>query len=98
VTLATVDSFEARLTYLANLKPGWCDGEGLPMSETSLVTARRILRLFALNSIEMPSIFPSPDGVARFEWLTPTTHRVWECMDDGTVWHFFYDMVNPDVA
>ena len=80
-----------RLAHLAALEAGWWDGEGLPMHPTSVATAARILRNFDLNHIDAPGIFPSPDGVVRFEWLTATTHRVWECMEDGTVWHFFYD-------
>lgn len=80
-----------RLAYLAGLGAGWLDGEGLPMHPVPLATATRILRTLALNRLDAPGVFPSPDGVVRLEWLTATTHRVWECMEDGTVWHFFYD-------
>jgi hypothetical protein len=85
--IADVDEIIATLT---SLEAGWLDGEGLPMSPGSLATAARVLHTFAQNNISMPAVFPNGDGFVQLEWLTPTTHREWRCLPNGSIEHSSY--------
>lgn len=83
------DDRRVRVAELAALEQGWLgDGYGAPMAAAWVATASRVLHLMAINGIQMPGVFPNPDGYIQLEWADATNYREWECLPDGSIAHF----------
>lgn len=57
-----------RLQALADLEPGWLDGEGLPIAEEVIAWAADVLEAAEGKGMPAPHIFPSPCGGIQAEW------------------------------
>lgn len=79
----------ARLNYLANLQPGWLDGQGEVISPAVLGTAKEIMAgLFPADSTVLfttPGLFPMEDGGMCIEWASPTRILSVELHPDGEI-------------
>jgi hypothetical protein len=60
--MTTIKDREARLDYIASLKPGWFDGEGKAVKAKDIAIARELLG-------SLPSIYPTPKGGISLEWV-----------------------------
>ena len=71
--------WSTRLLELAQLKAGWLDGNGCPVSFAALDFARDLLRELTerSSSVPLPGIFPMPDGGVQLEWQDPTKNLVY---------------------
>jgi hypothetical protein len=61
-------SVDSRLTELAQLQPGWLDGEGAPPTPTALDEARRLLEGLADLGVAPARIYPTEQGGISAEW------------------------------
>lgn len=61
-----------QLADLARLQDGWLDGDGEAYDPTLLDRAKEIFEsLVDLSGVDMPYVYPSPDGAIRAEWNHP---------------------------
>jgi hypothetical protein len=74
----------SELEGLAQLKPGWLDGEGTAYAPALLDTARALLFALLDRSVPAPCVLPTPEGEVRLEWSPATPYDVSACLDaDG---------------
>lgn len=69
-------SWDARFAELAELPPGWFDGEGTAIDEVAMKAARALLAVLADSSIALPRIYPTVDGGIQLEWHGPDGFEV----------------------
>lgn len=55
------------LSELKDLRAGWLDGEGEPVSRRALIEMRRLLDEIG-QQLPLPRLYPTPDGGVRAEW------------------------------
>jgi hypothetical protein len=61
-----------QLADITRLEDGWLDGEGAVYGEAAIAQARKVFEaLINAGALEMPYIYPSPDGAFRAEWNHP---------------------------
>jgi len=63
--IATVDS---RFRELAGLDEGWLDGEGVPLANAALESARTTVAELLRREAPMPRLYPTPEGGVQAEW------------------------------
>jgi hypothetical protein len=68
------ERIEQRLAALADLEPGWLDGEGRAITQGALVAARQFLNALSVMSVAFPGLIqpggicPTEDGGVDVEW------------------------------
>ncbi|MFG6401470.1 hypothetical protein [Microbacterium sp. P04] len=72
-----------RLTEFATLPSGWEDGEGEQISFVALEAAQEIVRGIGAD-VELPGLFPTPEGGVLVEWARVAGVRSIEILADGT--------------
>lgn len=76
--------WQARLTALAELHPGWGEsGQEPPISLTALDAAREILSALTIAERDLPAVFPTEDGGLSIEWANARSVRSIEITADG---------------
>ena len=57
-----------QLVEISALKDGWLDGEGIAVSESTLLAARREADAVATATNRIPYLYPREDGGVSIEW------------------------------
>ncbi len=63
-----LEALDNRIAELAELKPGWLDGAGAPLTLAALEKARITLTELLLLDAPRPHIYPTPEGGVQAEW------------------------------
>lgn len=66
----SLETINAHLTELLNLKDGWLDGQGFAPSMAAVETARECLPLVEAILEDRVYIYPTPEGGVQAEWST----------------------------
>lgn len=65
-----LEALDSRIAELAELKPGWLDGVGVPPTPTALEKARITLTELLLLDVPRPRVYPTLEGGVQAEWET----------------------------
>lgn len=63
-----LEALDSRIAELAELKPGWLDGAGVPLTLEALGKARITLTELLLLDVPRARIYPTPEGGVQAEW------------------------------
>lgn len=63
-----LEALDSRIAELAELQPGWLDGDGASLSPAALRKARIILAELLRLDVPRPRIYPTPEGGVQAEW------------------------------
>jgi hypothetical protein len=77
----------------AELKGGWYNGEGEPISLAAQATAHRLAQAIQAERFGRPEIFPEVSGGYQFEWILLQGEGllidvIAQIKSDGSVWWF----------
>jgi len=61
-------AIDARLAELGQLRPGWLDGKGVPLSPGDLAWLAEAFAVDYADDLPTPYLFPTPEGHVLAEW------------------------------
>lgn len=67
-TAADPDGMLDRITALAQLQPGWLDGDGRTVRPRCIAQARQAVHAITKHDLPAPGIYPTVTGGIQFEW------------------------------
>lgn len=80
-----------RLIELISLQKGWIQGGGLPVAIFAAELANDVLEKACEVNLQLPHIFPTPEGGLQLEYHEGSKHLEITIMPDGDHEGFYYD-------
>jgi hypothetical protein len=91
----SVRPFTTRLAELTELRAGWLDGGGQPVSERAQTSASVLRQLLEQYEVPVPFLYPTPEGGLQAEWSILAGEEVTATLEpDGSI---LWVWIAPDV-